>query len=135
MTLKIVLNNTDEFSSWWNVWLSHLVLLVKLALKNRTYNTIKFETQNQRVHHSTKGNCLLIGNYQYSLHCGHWWASYELIYVQIRAFVYWVRGVMFLYGWIEGWKFQSLKKTTWSGQIQSNKNGTTGPLHILFSEI
>ena len=36
--------NPDEFSSWWNVWLSHLVLLVKLALKNKMHKTIKLET-------------------------------------------------------------------------------------------
>ena len=35
--------NPDEFSSWWNVWLFHLVLLV----------TIKLETQGQRVYQST----------------------------------------------------------------------------------
>ena len=46
----------DKFSSWWNVWLSHLVLLVKLALKNKMYNTIKLETswKDQRGHQSTK---------------------------------------------------------------------------------
>ena len=95
------------------------------------YDTIKLETQDQRVHHSTQGQ-LLSGNYQYSLRCG--WASYELMYVQIRVCVYWVRRVMFLYGWREMRKLQSLIKTTSSGQIQSDKNGTTGPLPILFSE-
>ena len=44
--------NPGEFSSWWKVWLSHLVLLVKLALKNKMHNTIRLETQNQRVHQS-----------------------------------------------------------------------------------
>ena len=29
----------------WNVWLFHLVLLVKLAVKNKMYNTTKLETQ------------------------------------------------------------------------------------------
>ena len=95
------------------------------------YNVIKLETQDRRVHHSTQGQ-LLNDNYQYSIHCG--WASYELMYVQIRVCVYWVRKVMFLYGWIEGPKLQSLIKTTSSDQIQSDKNGTTGPLPILLSE-
>ena len=73
---------TDEFSSW-NVWLSHLVLLVKLAFKNKMYNKIKLETQDQRVLQSTQGQ-LLSDNYQCSLHCG--WMSYELLlYVQIRV--------------------------------------------------
>ena len=63
-------------------------MLVKLALKNNMYNTIKLETQNQRVHQSTQGQ-LLSENYQYSLHRG--WTSYEiLMYVQIRVHVYWV---------------------------------------------
>ena len=39
--------NPGEFSSWWKVWLSHLVLLVKLALKNKMHNTIRLETQNK----------------------------------------------------------------------------------------
>ena len=45
----------DEFSSRWNVWLFHQVLLVKLALKSKTYNTIKLETQDQKVHQFTQG--------------------------------------------------------------------------------
>ena len=45
----------EEVSSRWNFWLSHLVLLVKLALKNKMYNTIKLETQDQKVHQSTQG--------------------------------------------------------------------------------
>ena len=40
----------DKFSAWWNVWLSHLVLLVILALKNKMHNIIKLETQDQRAH-------------------------------------------------------------------------------------
>ena len=73
---------TDEFSPW-SVWLSHLVLLVKLAFKNKMYNKIKLETQDQRVLQSTQGQ-LLSDNYQCSLHCG--WMSYELLlYVQIRV--------------------------------------------------
>ena len=131
MTLKILLNNPEEFLSWWNVWLSHLVLLVKLALKNKMYNTVKLETQDQRVHHSTQEQ-LVSENYQYSLHCE--WASCKLMYVQIGVCVYWVRRVMFLYDSREGCKLQSLIKTTSSGQIQSDKNETTAPLPILFSE-
>ena len=45
----------DEFSSRWNVRLSHLVLLVKLAIKNKMYNAIKLETQDQKVHQYTQG--------------------------------------------------------------------------------
>ena len=47
---KLPKYNTGEFSLW---WLSQLVLLVKLALKNKMHNTIRFETQNKRVHQST----------------------------------------------------------------------------------
>ena len=123
--------NPDKFSLWWNVWLSHIVLLVKLTVKNKMHYTIKLETQDQRVHHSTQGQ-LLVDNYQYSLHCG--WASYELMYVQIRVCVYWVKKVTFLCSWRKERKLQSLVKTTSSGQIQYDKNGTTGPLPILLSE-
>ena len=42
--------NPGKFSSLWKVWLSHLVLLMKLALKNKMYNTIRLETQDQRDH-------------------------------------------------------------------------------------
>ena len=45
----------EEFSSRWNIWLSYIVLLVKLALKNEINNTIKLETQDQKVHQSTLG--------------------------------------------------------------------------------
>ena len=80
--------NPGEFSSW---WLSQLVLLVKLALKNKMYNTIRFETQNKRVYQSTQGQ----------LDCG--WTSYELlVHVQIRVCVYWVMRALFLYGSREG---------------------------------
>ena len=88
--------NPGEFSSW---WLSQLVLLVKLALKNKMYNTIRFETQNKRVYQSTQGQ----------LDCG--WTSYELlVHVQIRVCVYWVMRALFLYGSREGHKPQSLIK-------------------------
>ena len=98
MTLKTLLN-PGEFSSWWKVWLSHLVLLVKLALKNKMHNTIRLETQNKRVHQSTQGQ----------LECG--WTSYELlVHVQIRVCVYWVMRALFLYGSREGHKPQSLIK-------------------------
>ena len=67
------------------------------------YNTIKLETQNQRVHQSTQGQ-LLSENYQYSLHRG--WTSYEiLMYVQIRVYVYWVARAMFLCGSERGANF------------------------------
>ena len=95
------------------------------------FNTSKFITQDQRVHQFTQGQ-LLSDNYQCSLHCGL--TSHELMYVQIRVCVYWVRRVIFLYGCREGREFQSLVKTTSSGQIQSDENGTTGPLPIIFSE-
>ena len=97
MTLKTLLN-PGEFSSWWKVWLSHLVLLVKLALKNKMHNTIRFETQN-RVHQSTQGQ----------LDCG-WTSCKLLVHVQIRVCVYWVMGALFLYGSREGHKPQSLIK-------------------------
>ena len=91
--------NRGEFSSWWKVWLSHLVLLVKLALKSKMHNTIRLETQNKRVHQSTQGQ----------LECG--WTSYEfLVHVQIRVCVYWVMTALFLYGSKEGHKPQSLIK-------------------------
>ena len=48
----------DEFSSWRNVWLSHLVLPMKLALKNKMYNTIEMETQDHRVLQPPKCNWL-----------------------------------------------------------------------------
>ena len=123
---------TDEFSSW-NVWLSHPVLLGKLAFKNKRYiHKIKLETHDQRILQSTQRQ-LLSDNYQCALHRG--WTSYELLmYVQIRVCVYWVRRVMFLYGCREGRELQSLIKTTSSGQIQSYENGATGPLPIMFSE-
>ena len=91
--------NPGKFSSWWKVWLSHLMLLVKLALKNKMHNTIRLETQNKRVHQSTQGQ----------LDCG--WTSYELlVHVQIRVCVYWVMRALFLYGSREGHKPQSLIK-------------------------
>ena len=75
MTLKILLNILQTNF--------HLVLLVKMAFKNKMYNKIKLETQDQRVLQSTQGQ-LLSDNYQCSLHCG--WMSYELLlYVQIRV--------------------------------------------------
>ena len=93
--------NPSEFSSWWNVWLSHVVLLVKLTLKNKMYNTIKLETQNQRVHQSTQGQ----------LDCG--WTSYELLmHVQTRVCVCRVMRVLFLDGCREGHKLESFIKTT-----------------------
>ena len=45
--------NPDEFSSGWDVWFSHLMLVVKLAPKNQMYNTIKLETQDERVRQTT----------------------------------------------------------------------------------
>ena len=59
--------NPDEFSSWWKAWFTHLMLVVKLALKNKMCNTIKLETQDQRVPiKPPKGKCsatTMSGNY------------------------------------------------------------------------
>ena len=40
--------NPGKLSSLWKVWLSHLVLLMKLVLKNKMYNKIRLEAQDQR---------------------------------------------------------------------------------------
>ena len=111
--------NPGEFSSW---WLSQLVLLVKLALKNKMYNTIRFETQNKRVYQSTQGQ----------LDCG--WTSYELlVHVQIRVCVYWVMRALFLYGSREGRKLQSLIKPLHQATSNRIERGQLGffPLHFL----
>ena len=113
--------NRGEFSSWWKVWLSHLVLLVKLALKNKMHNTIRLETQNKRVHQSTQGQ----------LECG--WTSYELlVHVQIRVCVYWVMRALFLYGSREGHKPQSLIKPLHQATSNRIERGQLGlfPLHF-----
>ena len=95
------------------------------------YNAIKLETQDQRVHQSTQRQ-LLSDNYQCSVHCG--WTSYELMYVQIRVCVYWVKE-SHVFIWLQrGARTSIAHKTTSSGQIQSNENGATGPLPIIFSE-
>ena len=44
----------DKFSSCWDVLISLLALLLKLAFKNKMHNTIKLETQDQRFHQSTQ---------------------------------------------------------------------------------
>ena len=63
------------------------------------YNTVKLETQVQRALQSTQVQ-LLSENYQSSLSRGL--TSYELLtYIQIRVRAYWIRRVMFLYGWRE----------------------------------
>ena len=108
--------NPGEFSSW---WLSQLVLLVKLALKNKMYNTIRFETQNKRVYQSTQGQ----------LDCG--WTSYELlVHVQIRVCVYWVMRALFLYGSREGHKPQSLIKPLHQATSNRMERGQLGLLHF-----
>ena len=108
-----------KFSSWWKVWLSHLVLLVKLALKNKMHNTIRLETQNKRVHQSTQGQ----------LECG--WTSYELlVHVQIRVCVYWVMRALFLYGSREGHKPQSLIKPLHQATSNRMERGQLGLLHF-----
>ena len=112
--------NPGEFSSWWKVWLSHLVLLVKLALKNKMHNTIRFETQN-RVHQSTQGQ----------LDCG-WKSCKLLVHVQIRVCVYWVMGALFLYGSREGHKPQSLIKPLHQATSNRMERGQLGlfPSHF-----
>ena len=57
MTLNPFEYIPDKFSSLWNVSFLHLVMLVILALKNNMYNTIKLETQDQRVNQLPKINC------------------------------------------------------------------------------
>ena len=120
MTLKTLLN-PGEFSSWWKVWLFHLVLLVKLALKNKMHKTIRLEMQNKRVHQYTQGQ----------LDCG--WASYELlVHVQMRVCVYWVMRVLFLYDSREGHKPKSLIKPlhqATSNRMEIRKLGFF-PLHF-----
>ena len=54
MTLNPLEYIPDKFSSLRNVSFFHLVMLVILALKNKRYNTIKLETQDQRVNQSTQ---------------------------------------------------------------------------------
>ena len=48
--------NPGEFSLWLNVRLSHLALLVKLALKNKINNTIRFEHKTKGFTNPPKGN-------------------------------------------------------------------------------
>ena len=112
--IQILLNIFQQnFSSSWNVWLSHLMLPVKLALKNKMNNTIKLETQDQRVHQSTQRFQLFSANYHCSLHCR--WMSYKLL----MSYVCSNWGVCLLgkeshvlYGCREWHKLQSLIKTT-----------------------
>ena len=113
--------NPGEFSSW---WLSQLVLLVKLALKNKMYNTIRFETQNKRVYQSTQGQ----------LDCG--WTSYELlVHVQIRVCVYWVMRALFLYGSREGHKPQSLIKPLHQATSNRIERGQLGLFPLNFPKL
>ena len=113
--------NPGEFSSWWKVWLSHLVLLVKLALKNKMHNTIRLETQNKRAHQSAQGQ----------LDCE--WTSYELlVHFQIRMCVYWVMRALILYGSREGHKPQSLIKPLHQATSNRMERGQLGlfPSHF-----
>ena len=57
------------------------------------------------------------------------------MYVQIRVCLYRVRTVMYLYGHREGHELRSFIKASSSGQVQSDEDGATGPLPILFPEI
>ena len=77
------------------------------------YNTL--EAKDQRVHQSTQGQ-LLSDDYTDIGVC---------VLRKERHVVIWLR---------RGYKLQSLIKTTSSGQIQSDENGTIGPLLIIFSK-
>ena len=103
----------DEFSSWWNVWISHLALLVKLPLKIRSIIQSNWKRKTKEFISLPKSYCSATTTI---VHCR--WMSYELLmYIQIRVYVYWLRRVMLLYGFREGHKLQSLIKTTSSSQI------------------
>ena len=116
--------NPGEFSSWWKVWLSHLVLLVKLALKNKMHNTIRLETQNKRAHQSAQGQ----------LDCE--WTSYELlVHFQIRMCVYWVMRALFLYGSREGHKPQSLIKPPHQATSNRIERGQLGLFPLNFPKL
>ena len=123
--------NPDEFSYWWNVWLSHLVLLVKLVLKNKMYNVINWKRKTKEFINPPKCSCSTISVHN-TVDGRH---TNFLCMFKLGVCVYWARRVLFLNGCREGCKLQSLIKTTSSGQIESDENGTIGLVLIIFSEI
>ena len=94
MTLKILLNIFQTNF--------HSGETFELLLKNKKYNKIKLEMQDERVHQSTQWLLLSC-----SLQCR--WMSYELLmYIQIRVCVCWLRRVVLLYGFRKGHELQPL---------------------------
>ena len=123
MTLKTLLNIIQVNFHRGEIWLSHLVLLVKLALRNKMHNTVRLGTQNKRV-----------DQWQGQLDCG--WTSHELlVHVQIRACIYWVMRTLFLYGSREGHKPQSLIKPPHQATSNRIERGQLGLFPLNFPKL
>ena len=109
--------------------------MVKLAFKNKMYNTIKLETKTKVFISSPKGSCsgTTIGVH-YTVEGRH--INFLCMFKFREAGgggVCWVRRFMYSYGYREGRELQLPIKTTSSDQIHPDENGTIGT--IIFSGI